>query len=313
MRLDKYLVSKYSDKTRSYLQKLIIDGFVHINNKICKKAACEINDNDEIKIIFPKAKKLNLKAQNIPLDIIYEDKNILIINKDAGIAVHPSPTTKKDEATLVNAVLFHCKKSLSGISGTMRPGIVHRLDKDTSGVLMIAKNDITHKYLSALIKDRKIKKTYLSLVHGKMKTQSGTIDSPISRNTLDRKKMSISNKLSAKNAITHFKVLKYFEKFDISFLEIQIVTGRTHQIRVHMSAINHPVVFDDIYGDKKLDLNLKARRNLGKENFKFHTRQLLHAWKLSFKLLNEKKERSFEAELKKDFQNIFQKLELFDS
>lgn len=303
MRLDKYLQSIYPEKSRTYIQKLISDAAVKINDKIQDKNNFNVSETDKIEVIFPKDKVLNLEAKNIPLKVIYEDKNILIINKDAGISVHPGDSNK-DEDTLVNAVLHHCKNSLSSIGGVVRPGIVHRLDKDTSGVLMIAKNDETHRYLSDLIKNRKVKKTYLGLVHGKMETQSGTIDAAIGRDSKDRKKMGIRNELNGRNAITHFKVIKYFEKYKISLLELQIITGRTHQIRVHMSAINHPILFDETYGDGKLDEKLiKMLYSI------FHIpyskkRQMLHAHKLSLLFQNEKKERSFEASLPSDFDSI---------
>ncbi|OGJ43974.1 hypothetical protein A2272_05070 [Candidatus Peregrinibacteria bacterium RIFOXYA12_FULL_33_12] len=301
MRLDKYITLKYPEKSRNYVQKIIKDSFVFVNKKNQTKPGFEVAENDHIEINFPNPKKLNLKPKKIQLDIIYEDKNLLIINKKAGLSVHPSPTEKSD-ITLVNVILSHCKNSLSSIGGVMRPGIVHRLDKDTSGIIMIAKNDDTHRYLSDLIAKRKVKKTYLGVVHGKMDTKSGTIDSPIGRHQFDRKKMSIQNDLYGKNAITHFKVLNYLKNLDLSILEIQIITGRTHQIRVHMSAIHHPIIFDKVYGNEKSDNFLNSKFKI--QNSKFSYRQLLHAWKLSLKLPNEEQEKTFEAKIPEDMLNF---------
>lgn len=301
MRLDKYISTEYPNKSRSYIQKLIADGCVKINGEICTKSGKDIQNNKKIKITFPKAKTLNLTAKNIPLDIIYEDNNLLIINKPAGLAVHPCESLKNNENTLVNAVLHHCKNDLSGIGGVMRPGIVHRLDKDTSGIMMIAKNDQTHKYLSKLIEKRKIKKIYLALVYGAMESDLGTIDAPIGRAKFDRKKMSIRNETYGKSAITHFKVKKYFKDLDISLLEVQIVTGRTHQIRVHMSSIGHPILFDKTYGDTKLDKELNESSAFVSLQ-RTGNRQMLHAHKLTLQLPNLKVKKTFEAKIPKEFE-----------
>lgn len=302
MRLDKYLSLKFPEKSRTYIQKIIEDFGVSVNKKLIHKSGFEVKDEDEVEIKFPEVKKLNLKAKKIPLNVIYEDDSMLIINKQPGISVHPSETSK--ESTLVNAVLNHCKGSLSGIGGIMRPGIVHRLDKDTSGVLMIAKNDQTHQYLSNLIKNREVKKIYLGIIHGKMQSLTGKIDSPIGRSYTDRKKMAVKNDVSGKNAITNFKVIHYIKELDISLLEIQIITGRTHQIRVHMAAIKHPIVFDSTYGDKKLDNDLT---NMLYSLFPIPystQRQMLHAWKLELKMPNDENTQAFEAKIPEDFQAI---------
>lgn len=262
-RIDKVLGSKFDDLSRSYVQKLIKDGFVLVNGKTVKvKYACSIND--EISIQIPEAVELNLEPENIPLDIIYEDDDLLIINKPKGMVVHPAPGHYT--GTMVNALLYHRKDSLSGINGVNRPGIVHRIDKDTSGSVMVCKNDFTHKIIAAQLKDHSIVRKYRAIVHGNFKDMEGTIDQPIGRHPNDRKKMSVHAKIN-KHAITHYRVLESFPGY--SYIECQLETGRTHQIRVHMASIGHPLVGDEVYG-------IKEKRN-------FHTNgQTLHAMVLGF-------------------------------
>ncbi len=305
MRLDKHISEKHPDRSRTYIQKLIIDGNITVNNKIELKSGYNIKDTDKISVNFPEIKKLNIDAENIALNIVYEDENLIVINKAPNMVVHPSESGDNTKHSLVNALLFHCK-DLSEIGGTQRPGIVHRLDKDTSGLIMVAKNDKTHRYLAKLIEDRKIEKIYIAIAHGKMATITGTIESPIGRSNTDRKKMSIQNQQKGKNAITHFIVKKYSEKLDISVLEIKIETGRTHQIRVHLSSIGHPIVFDTTYGNQNLD-NLFAKK-LNTPYTIHHTlykkRQLLHAYKLSLILPGKNKQQTLKADLPKDMDEI---------
>lgn len=262
-RIDKVLGTKFSDLSRSYIQKLIKDGQILVNGKQEKvKYICAINDKISIQVPEPIA--LDLNAEDIPIDIIYEDDDILIINKPKGMVVHPAPGHYT--GTLVNALLYHRKETLSGINGVNRPGIVHRIDKDTSGSVMICKNDFSHKIIAAQLKEHTIVRKYRAIVHGNFKDTEGTIDQPIGRHPSDRKKMSIHAKIS-KSAITHYKVLESFPGY--SYIECQLKTGRTHQIRVHMASIGHPLVGDEVYGIK--------------EKHSFHTNgQTLHAMVLGF-------------------------------
>ena len=244
IRLDKLIANKYSDLSRTNIQKLIDDNKITVNNKV-QKASYKVMEKDEIKIEEIEAKTIDLKPQNIPLDIIYEDDDIIVINKQKGLVVHPA--NGNPDGTLVNAIMAICKDSLSGIGGEIRPGIVHRLDKDTSGLIIVAKNDKAHINLSEQIKNREVKKTYIALVRGVIKENEATINMPIARSTKDRKKMAVSK--DGKNAITHFKVLKRYDKYTL--IEVNIETGRTHQIRVHMSQIGYPIVGDVVYSNGK--------------------------------------------------------------
>lgn len=263
-RIDKVLGRKFDDLSRSYIQKLIKDEMVLVNGKPVKvKYSCITNDKVEIQI--PDPVELDIKAEDIPLDIIYEDEDLLIINKPKGMVVHPAPGHYS--GTMVNSLLFHRKDSLSGINGVNRPGIVHRIDKDTSGSVMVCKNDFSHKIIAEQLKEHTIIRKYRAIVHGNFKEEEGTIDKSIGRHPNDRKKMSINAKIS-KRAITHYRVLETFPGY--SYIECQLETGRTHQIRVHMASIGHPLVGDEVYG-------IKEKRN-------FHTNgQTLHAMILGFK------------------------------
>lgn len=244
LRVDKAIAMKYPDLSRTSIQRLIDDKKVLVNNKIIK-ASYKVILKDDIKIEEEEPKEISLKPQNIPLDIIYEDNDIIVVNKQKGLVVHPA--NGNPDGTLVNAVMAICKDSLSGIGGEIRPGIVHRLDKDTSGLIIIAKNDKAHINLSEQIKNREVKKTYIALVRGVIEENEATINMPIARSTKDRKKMAVSR--VGKNAITHFKVLKRYDKYTL--LEVKIETGRTHQIRVHMAYIGYPVNNDPLYGRGK--------------------------------------------------------------
>lgn len=243
---------------------------------------------DIIKIQEDKPKEISLKPENIPLDIIYEDDDIIVVNKQKGLVVHPA--NGNPDGTLVNAIMAICKDSLSGIGGEIRPGIVHRLDKDTSGLIIIAKNDKAHINLSEQIKNREVKKTYIALVRGIVKGNEATIDMPIARSLKDRKKMAVSK--DGKNAITHFKVLERYEGYTL--LEVKIETGRTHQIRVHMSQIGYPIVGDTVYSNGKNPFGV--------------TGQMLHSAKLTFKHPITGKELNLEAPLPKYFKEVLDKL-----
>lgn len=287
IRLDVFLSDKLGI-SRSFVQKLLEEENIKLNRETPKKAGVMLKNGDEIAYRIPENADIGIKAEKIKLDVIFEDKDMLVINKDAGIVVHPDESGHQT-GTIVNAVLAH-SKDLSGISGENRPGIVHRLDKDTSGALMIAKNDDAHKYLAGLFKDHKIKKYYLALVKGAPKTMKGIIRAGIKRGAGDRQKMAISKQ--GKLAISSFEVMEIFK--GVSLLKINIETGRTHQIRVHMAGIGHPVVGDQTYGDKKL--NKKFEEDFGLN------RQFLHAEEISF---DNKK---FQAPLKADLELILKKL-----
>ena len=243
-RLDVFLMEKQPEYTRSRIQNLIKEGRVKVRGKEMK-ANYRVKDGDEIVMVIPAPKEITVKPENIPLDIMYEDADIVVINKPVGMVVHPA--AGHYSGTLVNALLFHCK-DLSGIGGKLRPGIVHRLDKDTSGILVAAKNDTAHLSLSEQLKERAVKREYFALVHGIIKEKYGTIDAPVGRHPRERKKMAVT-KGRGRKAVTHFEVLERFPKH--TFLKLKLETGRTHQIRVHLSYIGHPVLGDNVYGPRK--------------------------------------------------------------
>ena len=288
IRLDSYIAKKRKDLSRTMIQKLIEDGDVLVNG-LTKKISYKVNFNDEISLNVPEPEKTDLKAQNIPIDIIYEDDDIIVVNKPKGLVVHPA--NGNPDGTLVNAIMAICKDSLSGIGGKIRPGIVHRLDKDTSGILIVAKNDKAHINLSKQIKDRKMKKIYIALVKGVVNENEATIDMPIGRSTKDRKKMAVRK--DGKQAITHFKVLKRYQNYTL--LEVKIDTGRTHQIRVHMAEIGHPVVGDIVYSKGKNEFGVVG--------------QMLHAKSLEFTHPSTGKKMHLEAELPQYFKEVIEKLD----
>lgn len=245
-RIDKLISALYDSMSRSAIQKILDEGNVTVNGIIVTKNY-KVRLNDKISVVIPKPKDLQVTAENIPLDIRYEDDDLLVVNKPKGMVVHPAAGNY--DGTLVNALLYHCKDSLSGINGVIRPGIVHRIDKDTSGLLIVAKNDFAHINLAEQIKYHTFTRKYQSVVYGKFKNLSGTVDAPIGRHPTDRKKMTVTVK-NSKNAVTHYEVLKQYDKF--THLSLKLETGRTHQIRVHMSYIGHPVAGDAVYGPKKV-------------------------------------------------------------
>lgn len=287
-RLDLFVLSVIKDLSRMNAKRLIEDGNVKVNSKN-SKVSYKVQNGDIIEIHIPEAKQLDLKAQEIPIEVVYEDSDIIVVNKPKGLVVHPA--NGNWDGTLVNAVMAICKDSLSGIGGEVRPGIVHRLDKDTSGLLIIAKNDKAHINMSNEIKNREVKKVYIALVRGIVAENEATINMPIGRSNKDRKKMAVVK--NGKEAITHFKVIKRFDKYTL--LEVKIDTGRTHQIRVHLSEIGYPVVGDEIYSN-------------GKNEFGVHG-QLLHAKSLDFKHPITGKDMHLEAELPVEFKNVLKKLE----
>ena len=286
-RLDTYIPSVDTDITRTSAQRLIEDGNILVNGKNAK-VSYKIQENDKISVEIPKPKQIELKAQNIPIEIIYEDSDIIVVNKPKGMVVHPA--NGNPDGTLVNAIMAICKDSLSGIGGEIRPGIVHRIDKDTSGLLIVAKNDNAHVKMSEQIKNHEVKKTYIALVRGVFKENEATIDMPIGRSPSDRKKMAVNK--NGKNAITHIKVLKRFDKYTL--LRVSIETGRTHQIRVHLSHIGYPIVGDYTYSNGKNEFDVIG--------------QCLHAQKLEFKHPITQKDMCLEAELPQYFKDILDKL-----
>lgn len=286
-RLDAYIAENINNLSRTMVKKLVEDGNISVNGKV-QKVSYKVQENDEIIVNEPEAKELDIKAEDIPVDVVYEDKDIIVVNKPKGLVVHPA--NGNWDGTLVNAIMAICKDSLSGIGGEIRPGIVHRLDKDTSGLLIIAKNDEAHLNMSNQIKDRQVKKIYYALVRGVVPENEATINMPIGRSTKDRKKMAVTK--SGKEAITHFKVLERFNKYTL--LEVKIDTGRTHQIRVHLSEIGHPVVGDEVYSNGKNEFGVKG--------------QLLHAKSLDFKHPITGKEMHLETELPEEFENVLKKL-----
>ena len=244
-RIDRYLAENLEDRSRSYLQKLIKDGKVKVNGKPVK-ANYRLVFDDRVEVFMPEVKEPDIEPENIPLDILYEDKDVLLVNKPKQMVVHPAPGHYS--GTLVNAIMYHCGSELSGINGVMRPGIVHRIDMDTTGSLIICKNDASHQSLSEQLKEHSINRIYEAIVHGNIKEEEGSINAPIGRHPTDRKKMSIHSK-NGREAITHYKVLERFGKY--THIQCKLETGRTHQIRVHMASIGHPLVGDSVYGPAK--------------------------------------------------------------
>lgn len=244
-RIDRYLSEEMEDRSRSYIQKLIKDQYVIVNQKPVK-ANYRLSLGDMVEITLPEAKEPDIIPENIPLDILYEDQDIIIVNKPKQMVVHPAPGHYS--GTLVNALMYHCGQELSGINGTMRPGIVHRIDMDTTGSLIVCKNDMAHQSLSEQLKIHSIKRVYVAIVHGNIKEDNGTVNAPIGRHPTERKKMSIHTK-NGRNAITHYKVLERFGEY--TYIQCALETGRTHQIRVHMASIGHPLVGDQVYGPRK--------------------------------------------------------------
>lgn len=286
-RIDAFLSITIPDLSRSYIKTLIDDDKVLVNGSKCK-VSYKLQLGDTIEIQIPPPKELDIEPQDIKLDIIYEDRDVLVVNKSQGMVVHPAPGVYKD--TLVNGLLYHIS-DLSDINGVMRPGIVHRIDKDTSGLLLVAKTNIAHKSLSKQLKDHSVNRRYLALVEGIITEDNGTIDAPIGRDPNNRKKMKVVER-NSKEAVTHFKVLNRFNEYTL--IEARLETGRTHQIRVHMSFINHPVVGDITYGHMKQPLYAKG--------------QLLHAYTIGFIHPVSNDYLEFQIDLPRYFKDIIEKL-----
>lgn len=244
LRLDQYIAGRCMDLSRSYIQKLIKESRVTINKNIQTKTKTAVQESDLVNVSLPDPKELEIKPQDIPLDILYEDNDVLVVNKPKGMVVHPAPGHYED--TLVNAVLYHCRDNLSGINGVLRPGIVHRIDKDTTGALIVCKNDKAHQKIADQLREHTITRSYRAIVYNNFSEDEGMINAPIGRHPTNRKKRMVTEK-NSKEAITHYKVLDHLNhKFN--YIECRLETGRTHQIRVHMSHIGHPLLGDEIYG-----------------------------------------------------------------
>lgn len=289
VRIDKFLSEQLPDQSRSYLQKLLKEGNVTVNEKPVK-ANYKVQLSDTVRLELPEPENLDILPEDIPLDILYEDEDVLIINKPKGMVVHPS--VGHYTHTVVNAVMFHCKDHLSGINGVMRPGIVHRIDMDTTGAIVICKNDMSHQSLADQLKEHSITRKYRALVHGNLKEDEGMVEGPIGRHPTDRKKMAINHK-NGKPAVTHYKVLERFGSY--TFIECQLETGRTHQIRVHMASIKHPLLGDDVYGPKKSKYTLEG--------------QCLHAKVLGFVHPRTGEYMEFEVPLPEYFEKLLNKLD----
>lgn len=288
LRLDKVLVLELKDRSREFIMRLIDEGEVLVNDKKAKNSY-RVKENDEITINIPEAKSLDATPQDIPLDIVYEDDDIIVINKPRDLVVHPS--NGHEDGTLVNALLAHCT-NLSGINGVKRPGIVHRIDKDTTGLLVVAKNDYAHEFLAKQLEDHTLHREYIALVKGVIKEEDGKIIAPIGRDKYNRQKMAVDVK-NGKPAVTHFHVLKRFNQYTL--ISCVLETGRTHQIRVHMNYIGYPIEGDPVYGPKS--------------HLLFDKGQLLHAEKLILIHPKTKKKMTFSAPLPKDFQDVIDNLE----
>lgn len=287
-RIDKVICDVYKEFTRSAIQKIIEQGNVSVSDVTVNKNY-KVRNGDKISVIVPEARELEIVAENIPLDIRYEDDDLLVVNKPKGMVVHPAAGNY--DGTLVNALLYHCKDSLSGINGVIRPGIVHRIDKDTSGLLIVAKNDFAHISLSEQIKAHTFTREYQTVVYGNFKTESGTVEAPIGRHPVDRKKMAVTPK-NSKHAVTHYFVEESYR--DFTHLKVRLETGRTHQIRVHMSYIGHPVAGDSVYGPKKVITSLNG--------------QCLHAGLIGFKHPRTSKYIEIESELPEYFTSFLRSL-----
>ena len=289
-RIDKFIAAQQEDFTRSYLQRLIKENYVKVNEKIAK-ANYKVATGDNITIFIPTPTPLNIQAENIPLDILYEDQDIILINKGKGMVVHPAPGHYS--GTIVNGLLYHCKNQLSGINGIMRPGIVHRIDRNTTGVIVVCKNDKSHNFISEQLKEHSITRRYFAIAYHYFKEKEGVIDAPIGRHPIDRKKMSVNYK-NGKSAITHYSVIEEL-KDNFSYIQCQLKTGRTHQIRVHMASIHHPLLGDDVYGPKKSNYKLEG--------------QVLHAKTLGLIHPTTHKYMEFEAPLPEYFSKLLEKLQ----
>lgn len=286
VRVDKWISENEESLTRSMVQKLITEGGVTVNGKAVSKS-CSVKNGDNVSVIVPEPVELDVKAENIPIDIVYEDNDLLVVNKPKGMVVHPAAGNYS--GTLVNALLYHCKDRLSSINGVIRPGIVHRIDKNTSGLLIVAKTDKAHLGLAEQIKAHSFTREYQAVVCGRFKEPSGVVEAPIGRHPVDRKKMCVTDK-NSKPAKTEYTVLEEFNGYTL--VKLKLFTGRTHQIRVHMSYIGHPVFADDVYG----------------KSSKLCEGQCLHAKKIGFVHPMNEKYYEFDSELPDYFQTVLNKM-----
>lgn len=284
IRVDRYLSEIMEDYSRSYLQRLLKEGRICVNG-VPVKASCKVEAGEEIQVEIPEAQAPEILAEDIPLDILYEDEDLLVVNKPKGMVVHPSAGHYSH--TLVNALMYHCAGNLSGINGILRPGIVHRIDMDTTGSLLVCKNDFTHNAIADQLKVHSITRKYRAIVHGVLEQEEGTIQAPIGRHPTARKKMAVNEK-NGKEAITHYRVLERFRQF--TYIECQLETGRTHQIRVHMASIRHPLLGDEVYGPARCPFKLQG--------------QTLHAQVLGFVHPRTNTYMEFEAPLPEYFQDL---------
>ena len=289
IRIDKFLSDELPEMSRSYIQKLIKEDQVTVNGKIVK-ANYKLSADDFVVVCQPELKEPDILAEDIPLDILYEDEDFLVINKPKGMVVHPS--AGHYSGTLVNALMYYCKDDLSGINGVMRPGIVHRIDMDTTGSLLVCKNDFSHQHIAQQLKEHSIRRVYHAIVHGVIEEEEGTVDAPIGRHPIERKKMSIKYK-NGKEAVTHYKVIQRFKNY--TYIQCQLETGRTHQIRVHMASIKHPLLGDQVYGPQKNPFKLQG--------------QTLHAKIIGITHPRTNKYIEADAPLPEYFQKLLKKLE----
>ncbi|MDO4269200.1 MAG: RluA family pseudouridine synthase [Eubacteriales bacterium] len=290
IRIDRYLTGQLQEVSRSFLQKLFKDGGVCVNDRPVK-SSYKVENGDQIRLDIPEAVEPEIEAEKMELDILYEDADIILINKPKGMVVHPA--AGHYTGTLVNGLMEHCRGQLSGINGVLRPGIVHRIDMDTTGVLIVCKNDRAHNKIAAQLKEHSITRRYYAIVHGVLKDDTGVIDAPVGRHPVDRKKMSINEK-NGKHAVTHYRVLKRFRRF--TYVECVLETGRTHQIRVHMASIGHPLLGDTVYGPAKVP-------------FPGLSGQTLHAGVLGIQHPSTGEYMEFSAPLPEYFEELLKKLE----
>lgn len=288
-RLDVLLSEECQDYTRSYIQKLCKEQRVQVNGKIVK-ANYRCKEGDQICLKIPEPEELSIEPEAMDLDIVYEDQDVILINKPKNMVVHPA--AGHYTGTLVNGLMAHCKQDLSGINGVLRPGIVHRIDKDTTGILIVCKNDMAHQSIAAQLKEHSITRKYHAIVYDNIKEEEGTVDAPIGRSIKDRKKMAVTP--SGRRAVTHYRVLKRLKK-GFTYIECQLETGRTHQIRVHMASIKHPLLGDDVYGPKKQKYSLEG--------------QCLHAKVLGFVHPRTQQYMEFEVPLPQYFEDLLTKLD----
>lgn len=288
LRVDKYLSETLPDYTRSFLQKIVKEGGVLADGKPVK-ASYKVRSGECLEVRIPEAKEPDILPEEIPLEILYEDQDLLVVNKPKGMVVHPS--AGHYSGTLVNALMYHCKDQLSGINGILRPGIVHRIDMDTTGSLVVCKNDMAHSAIAEQLKLHSITRKYRAIVHGILNEDEGMINAPIGRHPIDRKKMAV-NKKNGKTAVTHYRVLKRYRQF--TYIECELETGRTHQIRVHMSSVGHPILGDTVYGPSKCPYRLQG--------------QTLHAQTIGFLHPRTGAYMEFQAPLPDYFEDLLRKL-----